>query len=279
MFGFFKKKNKHKQQETLANNPTPAPPVCTVSHIKRIDVQKYESSSGDGEYSESSTTNFDCLDIVRRASIHYVVRTKSHYYSSYDRYESPMNTESQRTTFEIHAITPDMIEWQKDQLLGFMEKGKAIWGECGEASSYVEPLLHFVEQQVERALKRHADELRIAEKKKAGDCIPNAVLIPPSGPATPIYIDDFTPDGLAAAMDCDRVTMSYMDTDERVGYFYDAKIVYGRPYNAVASAMLGAVLEGNVITCARGEDGSFLPLEEQDAIHIAELCKIKQKFM
>ncbi len=272
MFGW-KKKDKNKEKEAKEQKPVREP---YLKLVRRVDVQEESTSEGDGEYYDHDTLNCEVLDIVRCKGEYYAVLTLTYYSSTYDRYESPMNRSSERSSFEIHKISEELLNADKDAILENMKTTEAIFGSCQEAPSWSSPQESFVEEYAARALLDHEAKLRAAEAKKAGKAKPNAVEIPASGRAKAIYIDDFSSRGLARALDCDEVKVFEWDENEDVAYFYDAKVVFGRPYNAAASSVFEATLEGTVIACGRNDDGSCAPFDEESAKLIANLFNVKK---
>ncbi len=274
MFKFKKKDKKNKASETKVELP-----ADHVWFIKRIDVKSDSYSSGDGEYSSSDTYKYDALDIVKQYDNYYLIRSETYYNSSYDRYESPMNTSSERSSFTLCPISEDMLEYTKEQLEKYMQESKGFSGSCQDAPSYSAPSEHFVCKYARKVIDDHQAQLREAENKKNGGAKHNAIWIPAVGKADAIYIDDFSSRGLARALGCDEVKIFTWDKEPSIAYFYDKKIVYGRAYNELASSIFGVALEGIVMACACDEKGSCKPLDEKSANLIAGLCNVKKKFM
>ncbi len=246
-----------------------------VQFIRRVDMEESSDSDGD-EYDYTDTERRDALDIVRTDDGYYAVRTKTEYEHSYDQYESPMNTYSERVTLEICPLRETMLDSDRETLLAYMDEDRSgtVWGGC---DSVTYPDRDFVTAQVARALKKHADEKRVAEKKAAGECKPNAVRIAYDGEPEAIYIDDFTTnEGLSRALGCDAVTVTSMAGHPEIACFYNAKIKYGIPYNHVASAVFGHALEGPVVTCGRAEDGSCIPFPEDQVEDIVRIISVKK---
>ncbi len=262
-----------KKEEKAAAQPTPVRLPDEVDHIKQIFADSsWDSKSDDDGYYSSRTQKYESLDIVRQFDDLYLVHTKTHYYSSYDRYASPMETTTERSTFQLCAITQDMLEHSKEQLLAFMETAESIHGSCQDAPAYSAPGAYFICKYTRKTLGNERRRRLAEENKKKGNTKPNAVYVPARGKAKPMHIDDFSPDGLAFALDCDEVKLGQKDDDPAIGYFYDAKIVYGRSYNARASAMLGTALEGIVIICSRSEAGECQPFAPEEAKLVAGFC-------
>ncbi len=272
----FEKKKTREEEKTLPVEPD------EVRSVRRVDYQEHSDSSGDDDYAYTDTEEKVALDIVARGNQYYVVCTKTYYGHSYDRYESPMNTYSERVTLEICPIEADRCGQGKDELLAYMNRDNAerIWGGCDTVSR---PTESFVVEQVTRALKKHAGEARVMAKKERGECKPNAVYISYSGEPRAIYIDDFTTnEGLAMALDCDDVHIGTMgdEDDAVVAYFYNAKVRYGIPYNRVASALFDACLEGAVVTCGwDAENDVCVPMDPDDVKAVVKLIKVKKAML
>ncbi len=267
--GSFGKKKEDKKAEP---QPTPVRLPDEVDHIKQIFTDKHWNYTGNDDDSSSDTHEYESLDIVRQYGQLYLVHTKTHHYSSYDRYASSMNTTTERSSFQICPITEDMLEHSKEQLLAFMETAPCIHGSCQEAPEYSAPSAYFICKYTRKTLGKEKRRLLAEENKKKGKAKPNAVFVPAHGKAKPMHIDDFSPDGLAFSLDCDEVKLGQKDDDPAIGYFYDAKIVYGRSYNARASAMLGTALEGIVIICGRSEAEECQPFAPEEAKLVAGFC-------
>ncbi len=250
--------------------------ICSVKHIRRVDLIKESRETDDGEYQYSYTEEKTALDIVEQDGQFYVVLTESHYCHSYDQYESPMNTYSESTSFKIYEIGENMKEADKAALLAYMDNAERIRGSYDYAGY---PETGFVCAQVERALKKHADELRIAEKKKNGECGPNAIYITSIGRIFGIYIDDFSSNEvLARTLCCDAVTVCRKDSEPEIGYFENAKRRSGIIYNRLASAFLNASLDGDVVICAMDKDGKPTPFSDDELSEIFNRLVIMQKY-
>ncbi len=249
--------------------------ICSVTHIRRVDVTEKSESTGNGDDRYTDTEEKTALDIVEQNGQLYVVLTESYYSHSYDQYESPMNTYSGSTSFKICTLGENMKNSDKETLLEHIKSVEIIFGSSDKAGY---PKESFVAKQVERALKNHADELRIAEKKKNGECEPNAIYITSIGKVFGVYIDDFlTNEGLAIALGCDAVTVCRKDSEPEIGYFHNAKRRSGIILNRLASAFLGENLDGDVVICAMDGDGKPTPFSEDELLEIFNrLTRMKQ---
>jgi len=240
--------------------------ICSVTHIRRVDFTENSESTGNGDDRYTDTEEKTALDIVEQNGQLHVVLTESYYSHSYDQYESPMNTYSEGTSLKICAISEDMKEADKATLLAYMDNTERIRGSYDYAGY---PETEFVCAQVERALKKHEDELRIAEKKKNGECEPNAIHITSIGRVFGVYIDDFsTNEVLAQSLSCDAVNIYCKESEPEIGYFYNAKVRSGVIYNQLASAFLNRNLEGDVILCAMDGDGNPTPFSKDELLQI-----------
>lgn len=240
--------------------------ICSVTHIRRVDITENSESTGNGDDRYTDTEEKTAIDIVEQNGQLYVVLTESYYSHSYDQYESPMNTYSEGTSLKICAISEDMKDSDKAALLAYMDNTERIRGSY-EYAGY--PETEFVCAQVERALKKHEDELRIAEKKKNDECEPNAIHITSIGRVFGVYIDDFsTNEGLATALGCDAVTVCREDSEPKIGYFHNAKRRSDIILNRLASAFLGENLDGDVVICAMDEDENPTPFSEEELLDI-----------
>ncbi len=248
---------------------------CSVTHIRRVDMTENSESTGNGDDRYTDTEEKTALDIVEQNGQLYVVLTESYYSHSYDQYESPMNTYSGSTSFKICTLGEYMKDSDKETLLEHIKCAEIIFGSCDKAGY---PKESFVAKQVERALKKHADGLRIAEKKKKGECEPNAIYITSIGRVFGVYIDDFsTNEVLARSLSCDAVTVCRKDSEPEIGYFENAKRRSGIIYNRLASAFLNASLDGDIVICAMNGDGKPTPFTEDELLEIFNrLVRMKQ---
>ncbi len=251
--------------------------ICSVTHIRRVDITEKSESTGNGDDRYTDTEEKTAIDIVEQNGQLYVVLTESYYSHSYDQYESPMNTYSESTSFKICAINDDMKDSDKAALLDYMDNTERIRGSYDYAGY---PETAFVAAQVERVLKKRADDLRIAEKKAKGECKPNAVYITALGKVSGVYIDSFrTNEDLARMLGCDGVTICYNKDIPDVAYYYNAKVRSGVVYNRLASSFFGTNLEGDIVTCARDKAGILIPLTEHEVEHVIKLFNLKKKLL
>ncbi len=241
-----------------------------VTFVKRIDLVEESDYEGD-EYRNSDSRSRDALDIVEQDGRYYLVRTKSYYSSSYDMYESPMHTSSQNCRLQICPIDEAMLGAQKEELLKYMDGQQSIWGRYDYDTM---PTEVFVTGQVEKALKKHEEELEIARRKEKGECKPNAVFVSYSGESSPKYVHDFsTEKGLADALGCDAVNVTCR---EEVAFFQSKKVVFGLPLNRVASSILGGCLEGPVVVCGCKE-GKCVPLTEEEVEELVHRFRVRKE--
>ncbi len=239
---------------------------CSVTHIRRVDITEKSESTGNGDDRYTDTEEKTALDVVEQNGQLYVVLTESYYSHSYDQYESPMNTYSESISFKICTLGENMKESDKEILLEHIKSVEIIFGSSDKAGY---PKESFVVKQVERALKNHADELRIAEKKKNGECEFNAIYITSIGRVFGVYIDDLsTNEGLATALGCDAVAVCRKDREPEIGYFHNEKRRSGIILNRLASAFLNASLDGDIVICAMDENGNPTPFSEDELLEI-----------